>query len=151
MKKKQTISTLEAIVNLQKPEYNDKLSDLPSKDKIKFRRNRVNQLRLRGLTNEEISKKIGCSISTVEKDLQDIRMRSKRWFEEEYILDYCQSINDSIILCDNAIEDLQILYTEYNDLNSKINILQTILQFEERKTSIFHKMHCIQNFVRKRK
>ena len=123
MRKKQTLVELKTIVNLQNPEYDDSLTDLPSQDKIKFRRDRVNRLRIRGYSNVEISQMIGCSLSTVEKDLQDIRDKSKKWYESESIVDFCQSLSDSIILCDNAIEDLQIIYSEYSDLDSKIKIL----------------------------
>ena len=94
MKVKQTFVELKTIVNLQKPDYDDLLSDLPSKDKIKFRRDRVNRLRMRGYINEDISIKIGCSLSTVEKDLYDIRERSKQWYEKESIDDFCQSLHD---------------------------------------------------------
>jgi len=69
MKKKQTLVDLQTIVNLQKPDYDPTLSNLPSQDKIKFRRDRVNRLRVRGYSNEQISQRVGCSISTVEKDI----------------------------------------------------------------------------------
>ena len=124
MNKKETFVSLQTIVNLQKPDYDDTLSDLPSKDKIKFRRDRINRLKLRGYLNEDIADKIGCSLSTVEKDLYDIRERSKKWYENESIDDFCESLQDSIILCDNAIEDLQILYQECDDVNSKLKILK---------------------------
>ena len=148
MKKKQTLIELSTIVNLQKPDYDETLSDLPSKDKVKFRRNRVNHLRIRGYSNENIADKIGCSLSTIEKDLQDIRERSRKWYESESIDDFCQSLNDSIILCDNAIEDLQILYYEYSDLDSKIKILNTISDFEERKINLYNKTRSVQKYWR---
>lgn len=148
MKKKQTLSELSTIINLQKPDYDEKLSDLPSQDKVKFRRNRVNHLRIRGYSNEDIAIKIGCSLSTIEKDLQDIRERSRKWYENESIVDFCQSLNDSIILCDNAIEDLEILYLEYSDLDSKIKILNTISDFEERKIILYNKTKAVQKYWR---
>lgn len=149
MKTKQTFVELKTIINLQKPDYNNSLSNLPSKDKIKFRRDRVNRLRVCGYINEEISQKIGCSLSTVEKDLQNIRERSKQWYESESIKDFCQSLHDSIILCDNAIEDLQILYQEYEDVNSKLVILSKILEFEERKSELYTKTQAVQKFIDK--
>jgi len=149
MKTKQTFVELKTIINLQKPDYNNSLSNLPSKDKIKFRRDTVNRLRVRGYTNEGISQKIGCSLSTVEKDLQNIRERSKQWYESESIKDFCQSLHDSIILCDNAIEDLQILYQEYEDVNSKLVILSKILEFEERKSELYTKTQAVQKFIDK--
>lgn len=148
MKKKQTSVCLQTIVNLQNPNYDQFLSDLPSQDKIKFRRDRVNRLRIRGYSNEEISKKIGCCLSTIEKDLQDIRERTKEWYEKESIVDFCQSLQDSIILCDNTIEDLQILYLECDDLESKIKILTTIVDFETRKTELYHKTKSVQKYYK---
>lgn len=149
MKKKQTLVSLQTIVNLQNPDYDPRLSNLPSQDKIKFRRDRVNRLRIRGYSNEQISQKIGCSISTIEKDLQDIRERSMRWYEKDSIMDFCQSLNDAIILCDNAIEDLQILYQECDDVNSKLVILSKISEFEERKTELYKQTQAVQKFIDK--
>ena len=146
MKQKQTFVELKTLVNLQIPNYDNSLSDLPSQDKIKFRRDRVNRLKIRGYSNDIIAIKIGCSLSTVEKDLQDIRERSKKWYESESIIDYCESLQDSIILCDNAIEDLEILYSEYDDLDSKIKILNTISDFEERKIKLYNKTKSVQKY-----
>jgi hypothetical protein len=148
MEKKQTFTELSTLINLQKPDYDSSFSDLPSQDKIKFRRDRVNRLRIRGYSNVIIADKIGCSLSTVEKDLQDIRECSKQWYEKESIIDFCQSLNDSIILCDNAIEDLKILYSEYYDLDSKIKILNTISDFEERKIKLYNKTKSVQKYWR---
>jgi len=147
MNVKQTFVELKTIVNLQKPDYDNSLSNLPSKDKVKFRRDRVNRLRIRGYTNEEIAIKIGCSLSTVEKDLHNIRERSKQWYENESINDFCESLYDSIIFCDNAIKDLQILYTEYDDLESKLQILSKISDLRERKIELYSKTKAVKNFT----
>ncbi len=149
MKKQQTATDLQIIINLQKPDYDNSLSNLPSQDKIKFRRSRINRLRIRGYTNEAIAHEIGSSISTVEKDLKDIRKQSKQWYEKESITDFCKSLYDSIILCDNAIEDLQILYSECDDLDSKIQILNTMSDFEERKTDLYVKTRVVGEYHNK--
>lgn len=146
MKTKQSFVELNTIINLQKPDYDESLSDFPCQDKIKFRRDRINRLRIQGYSNEIISCKVGCSLSTVEKDLSDIRRRSKQWYEKESVIDFCQSLQDSIILCDNAIEELQILYSEYDDLDSKIKILDTISNFEIRKSKLYQKTKSVQNY-----
>ena len=143
---RQTITELESLIKLQKPDYDSKLSDIPSKDKIKFRRDRINRLRIRGYSNCDVARQIGCSLSTVEKDLSEIRKRSKSWYEKESITDFCQSLYDSIVLCDNAIEDLQILFLESNDLQSKIEILNSISHFEERKTELFQKTNAVKKY-----
>jgi len=147
MKGKQTLVELKTIVNLQIPEYDDSLTNLPDQDKIKFRRDRVNRLKIRGYTNIEISEKVGCSLSTIEKDLQIIRERSKKWYADESIKDYCQSIQDYIIFYDNAIEDLQILYNECIDIKYKLEIISKISEFEERKIYLYEKTKSVQNYL----
>jgi len=148
MKGKQTLVELKTIVNLQIPEYDDSLTNLPDQDKIKFRRDRVNRLRIRGYTNVEISEKVGCSLSTIEKDLQIIRERSKKWYADESIKDYCQSIQDFIIFYDNAIEDLQILYHESIEIKEKLEILDKITKFQRSKLLIYSHTQTIQKFLK---
>lgn len=147
MKKRQTFIELSTLINLQKPDYDSSFSDLPSQDKIKFRRDRVNRLRIRGYSNEDIAIKIGCSLSTVEKDLQDVRERSRKWYENESIIDFCQSLHDSIILCDNVIEDLQILYQECDNVSLKLDVLSKISEFEVKKTTLYQKTKAVQKYI----
>ena len=147
MKEKQTLVDLKTIVNLQIPEYDKSLSNLPNQDKIKFRRDRINRLRISGYTNMKIAEKVGCSLSTVEKDLQIIRERSKKWYSEESIKDYCQSIQNFIIFYDNAIEDLQILFNESADVKEKIEILDKIVEFKERKLELYLKTKSVGDFL----
>lgn len=147
MKEKQTLAELRTIVNLQRPDYDNSLYDSLCQSKIKFRRDRVNRLKIAGCTNEEIAEKIGSSISTVEKDLQEIRELSVKWYEHESIYDFCESLYDSIILCDIAIKDLQILYSECTDLQSKLQILSMISNFEERKIELYSKTKAVKTFL----
>ena len=147
MKEKQTLVELKTIVNLQIPEYDKSLSNRPNHDKIKFRRDRINRLRISGYTNMKIAEKIGCSLSTVEKDLQEIRELSVKWYKHESIYDFCESLYDSIILCDIAIKDLQILYSECTDLQSKLQILSMISNFEERKIEVYSKTKSVKTFL----
>ena len=147
MKKKQTPVELKTIVNLQIPEYDNSLTNLPDQDKIKFRRDRVNRLRISGYINKEIAEKVGCSLSTVEKDLQIIRERSKKWYSEESIKDYCQSIQNFIIFYDNAIEDLQILFNESADVKEKIEILDKIVEFRNLKLELYSHTQSVQRYV----
>jgi|TARA_R110000851_G_scaffold147476_3_gene287439 hypothetical protein len=147
MKEKQTLVDLKTIVNLQIPEYDNSLTNLPDQDKIKFRRDRVNRLRISGYINKEIAEKVGCSLSTVEKDLQIIRERSKKWYSEESIKDYCQSIQNFIIFYDNAIEDLQILFNESADVKEKIEILDKIVEFRNLKLELYSHTQSVQRYV----
>ena len=127
------------------------LSETPDsimEEKVSYRRKRVNQLRLRGDTNQQIAEKIGCNISTVEKDLHTIRNNARKWFNEDAITEYCQSINDGIILCDNVTEDLQILYQEDSDMDAKLKILTAISEYETKKTQLYEKTRAVQCFLR---
>ena len=145
MRKNQTFLKLETIVNLPKPDFQDE--DIPlSKLMIQSRQKRVKDLLSEEYTNKEIANKIGCSLRTVEADLHQIREFSKQWFENESIKDYCYSLYYSIILCDIAIENLQTLFYEHDDLDSKIKILKTISDFEERKTKLYHKISSVQKY-----
>ena len=147
MKEKQTLVALKTIVNLQIPEYNKSLTNLPSQDKIKFSRDRVNRLRISGYTNMVISEKVGCSLSTVEKDLQIIRERSKKWYADESINDYCQSIQNFVIFYDLAVKDLQILYQETIEIKEKLEILNKITEFRNSKLQLFSHTQSVQRYV----
>lgn len=119
-----------------------------AQDKTHYRRNRVNQLRLRGYTNKQIANQIGCNLSTVEKDLHVIRELSRQWYDEDSITEYCHSLNGSIILCDNVIEDLHILYQNEADSEIKLKILTKIAEFEDRKTQLYEKTNALTKFIK---
>lgn len=123
-------------------------SDSIMEEKVSYRRKRVNQLRLMGYTNQQIADKIGCNLSTVEKDLHAIRNNARKWFNEDAVTEYCQSINDGIILCDNVTEDLQILYQEDSDIETKLKILTAISEYETKKTQLYEKTKAVQCFLR---
>ncbi|MBT4675476.1 MAG: hypothetical protein HOB66_02680 [Thaumarchaeota archaeon] len=46
---------------------------LPSKDKVRLRRDKIIQCMVKGMTQEEISMEVKCSLSTIEKDIKAIR------------------------------------------------------------------------------
>ena len=46
---------------------------LPSKEKKFYRKKKILSLKLQGKKNWEISRKLGYSLSTIEKDLHEIR------------------------------------------------------------------------------
>jgi IS30 family transposase len=146
MKRTQICTTLSSFYDI--PRFEASFSKYPREDEISFRRKRVNELRCRGYTNGEIAGKINCSISTVEKDLHEIRNLEKKWFEEESITDFCQSLHNSIILCDIALEHLQILCSECDDLGSKIIIFKQISDFEERKLSLYSHTKAVREYMK---
>ena len=77
-----------------------------------------------------------------------IRNNARKWFNEDSIIEYCQSINDGIILCDNVIEDLQISYQEDSGMDTKLKILTTISEYETKKTQLYEKTRAVQCFLR---
>lgn len=116
---------------------------------IQSRRKSVNKLRVQGYTNQEIAKKLDCSLSTVEKINQHIRTFAKKWYDNESISDFCESLSDSIVLCDYFIEDLQILYQECDDIESKLKISTKISEFEEKKVSLYSHTYAVQEYLTK--
>jgi len=145
LRKKETFTTPQTFFDF--PKYEASFTEHARQDKISFRRKRVNEIRLRGYTNEEIANKTGFSLSTIEKDLHEIRKLEIKWYQNESIKDFCQSLHDSIILCDNAIEDLQILYQECANVKSKLEIMTMISEFEERKINLYQKTKSVQNYL----
>lgn len=148
MKKTETVQEVKTLSNL--PDVRVKESPISIvQDIIQYRRKRVNQLHLRGYTDKKIADEIDCSISTVEKDLKAIRENYRKWFEEEAKTDFCQSVSDAITVYENGIEDLQILYPEAVEINEKLQILNTISDFEIKKIDIYRKTPAVQNFLRR--
>ncbi len=137
------LDEIKNLTNLTLSETSDSIIN----EKVGYRRKRVNQLRLRGDTNQRIAEKIGCNLSTVEKDLKSIRENARVWLEQDSITEYCQSINDGIVLCDNVIEDLQILYQENVDFDTKLKILAMISEYETKKTQLYEKTRSVQCFL----
>jgi hypothetical protein len=144
----------------QKSEYCvDDISNLPQiklseseltimQEKIMYRRKHVNQLRLLGYQNKEIAKEIRCELSTIEKDNHAIRESSRQWFENDAIIDYCESIHNGIMLYDCGIEELHLLYREETNSEIKIRIWSTIVDFEVRKMNLLEKTNSVQRYLR---
>lgn len=137
---------LEQIKNLDEITLSEP-SDSIMDEKITYRRKRVNQLRLAGYTNQQIAQKIGCNLSTVEKDLHEIRENARHWFNNESINEYCQSVNDGIILCDVVIEELWLLYREETNSEIKTRILSLISTNEDKKLQLYKETNIVKRFL----
>jgi hypothetical protein len=116
-------------------------------EKIAYRRKRVNQLRLSGYLNKEIAKKIGCKLSTIEKDNHVIRESSRQWFENDAITEYCESIHNEIILYDCGIEELRLICKQETSFENKIKIWSKIIEFESKKTILFEKTKAVRKYL----
>lgn len=149
MKKSYTMLEIEKAQNLSNLSLKE-LDNSPVKDKIKWRQKRVNHLCLRGYTNQQIADKIGCNLSTVEKDLSAIRENTRHWYEEDSIVDYCTEINDGIVLYENMNEDLQILYADEPEVDTKIQILGLMSTFESKKIELLEKTKAVQRYLKEK-
>jgi len=56
------------------PNFSLKSSLLVVQDKVQYRRKRILELRKAGLSNVAISEQLGYCLSTVEKDIQELRL-----------------------------------------------------------------------------
>jgi len=120
-------------------------------EKIHYRRKRVNQLRSQGHTNQEIAVEIKCKLSTVEKDLHEIRELSRQWYEKDSVTNYCESLHDGIVLYDNLMGELQILNSEPLPIDQKLQILHMISEYEIKKINLYRETIAVQNYLRRNK
>src|SRR5579872_7260499 len=148
MRKRYSLLALQQIENLPSISV-DESNKSVIQDKINFRRKQVNKLRLQGRTNNEIANALGYCLSVIEKDLHEINELSRKWFEEESVKEFCQSLQDSIIVYDNSIECLLILYTECDDIDSKLRILSKISEFQEKKYRLYTKTASVQDYLKR--
>lgn len=137
------LEDVQKLPNITLSESNDSIMQ----EKIKYRRKTVNQFRLRGYTNQQIAEKIGASLSTIEKDLEAIRENVRQWFEEDAITEYCQSIYDGITLCDNILEELDVLYLDESDGEMKIKILSLISIYEHKKQQLYEETMAVRRYL----
>lgn len=49
---------------------------------VSTRRKLVHSLDLQGFTNQEIAEQVNVSLSTIEKDLSEMRQNIREWFSE---------------------------------------------------------------------
>lgn len=115
--------------------------------KAHMRRKIVNRLNIRGFTDHEIARQLGYSVSTIEKDLHHIRVKSKKWYNAEAVTDYCQSLNDAITLYDIALSDLRLLYGEEVKNEIKLKIIQTMLEITEKRNQMYEKTKAVKNHL----
>ena len=97
-----------------------------TKEKIKSRQHEVHVLHLRSFNNKEIAEKLGVSLSTVEKDLHEIRHDIKCWlddFRSEGV--YC-SFRDSFEQLGQIQEELWRKYREEKDPKMQIKIFDSL-------------------------
>ena len=95
-------------------------------EKIKLRQHDVHLLHLRGFNNKEISDKLEVSLSTVEKDLHQVRQEIKSWlqdFRSEGV--YC-SFRDSYEQLEQIQKELWKKFQEEKDTKMQIKIVDSL-------------------------
>jgi len=94
-------------------------------------------LDLQGFSNKEISDKLDVSLSTVEKDLHEIRETSKDWFGSLTRHGMVKSLTDASVQLDEAQKELWRIYRNSDDENIRIKTLNSIANLTMKKKELF--------------
>jgi len=96
------------------------------KEKIENRQNQVYIMDLQGVSNEEISEKFGMSLSTVEKDLHEMRKNYKKRLKTLDLIGY----RTAFLATNSQLEEIQKeswrLYRDEKNVKTKTNLLRLI-------------------------
>lgn len=101
------------------------------------RQKQVYVMDLQGYQNQEIADKLNISLSTVEKDLHEIREQSKEWFKQVSDSGLLKSLVDGVFQIDYAQKELWKLFREETKSNEKIKLLDSIINASLKKKEIF--------------
>lgn len=92
---------------------------------------------LQGFSNKEISKKLGVSLSTVEKDLHQIRTMAKSWFLFLTSNGMAKSLADALVQVDEAQKEFWRMYRNSDDKQIQVKILNSIVDLSMKKKELF--------------
>jgi len=93
-------------------------------------------LHLQGYQNNETAEKLNVSLSTIEKDLHEIREDAGNWFKEISKSGLGKSLVDAFLQIDEAQKELWRLYRTGKD-ESKPKILDEIINASVKKKELF--------------
>ncbi|MEC4849113.1 MAG: ECF-type sigma factor [Nitrosarchaeum sp.] len=104
---------------------------------ISARRKLVHSLDLQGFSNQEIAKQLNVSLSTIEKDLNEMKQNIREWFsqlgsEERYL-----AFIDAVIHIDLSTKQLWKMAREEKDQKEKIKLLDQITNNAVKKAGLF--------------
>ena len=97
----------------------------------------VYSMNLQGYTNQEIRKNLNVSLSTIEKDLHEIRLKAKEWFIEVSSSGLAKSLIDAVFQIDFVQKELWKLYREETKQPIKIKLLVSIVNSSIKKKELF--------------
>ena len=96
------------------------------KEKIKSRQHEVHLLHLQGFSNKEIADKLGVSLSTVEKDLHEVREQIKSWIEDYRSEGVYCSFRNSYEQLEQIQKELWKKYEQEKDPKMQVRIFDSL-------------------------
>jgi len=108
------------------------------KEQIETRRLQVYVLNLQGFNNHEISEKLEVSLSTIEKDLHELRRFSLKWFKDLWLSGVMASLVSAYAQLDLILRELWQKYRATDDNEFKLKVLSQISDISIKKFSMFN-------------
>jgi len=108
-----------------------------SEEKIEYRRKRVYLLKNKGNSNQQIATKIGVCLSTIEKDLKEIRKQLKGWFDDITINESHGAFVSSILQLEIILNKLWNYFRQEKDPREARKILLQIVDTTVKLTKLF--------------
>jgi len=101
------------------------------------RQKQVYSYRLQGYKNQEIADKLGASLSTVEKDIHEIKEKSLDWFKLLIKNGMAQSLVDAVFQIDEVQKELWSKYRQSENIDHQLKILNSIVNSSVKKKELF--------------
>jgi len=108
-----------------------------AEEKVEYRRKRVYLLKNKGYSNQQIAIKIGVCLSTIEKDLKEIRNQLKGWFDDITINESYGAFVSSILQLEIVLNKLWNYFREEKDPREARIILLQIVDTTVKRTKLF--------------
>ena len=116
-------------------------------EKVEYRRKRVYLLKNQGCKNQHIAEKIGVSLSTIEKDLKEIRSQLKDWFIDVTKNDQCGALVSSILQLELVLNKLWNFFRDEKDPREARKILSQIVDTSIKRTQLFESAKHVNDYV----
>ena len=129
--------TREQIDSKYENRKNQKQKLTVEKMSISNRRKLVHSLDLQGFSNQEISEQMNVSLSTVEKDLNEMRQSIREWFSELGSEERYLAFIDAVIHIDIVQKQLWKMTREEKDQKEKVKLLGQITDNAVKKAGLF--------------
>ena len=104
---------------------------------ISDRRKLIHTLDLQGFANQEIADQVGVSLSSVEKDLSEIRQNIREWFSQLGSVERYLAFVDAVLHLDAVQKQLWKMTREEQDSKERAKLFQQITDNAEKKAGLF--------------